>query len=87
MLVVTSGGAAHAATPHSRRERRARFHRQHEVHVRIREGRVALVFLRRRRDGRIVFKSFPHGLRYAANAGPERKVSYLRLHELLRRKG
>ncbi len=58
---------------------------QHEV--RFRDGKVAAVFLRRVRDGKLVYKGFPRGLGFASQAGPPTLVGHDELHDILERDG
>ncbi len=38
--------------------------------MRLNNGRLAALFLTRKRDGKVTFRGYPHGLKFAAQAGP-----------------
>lgn len=84
-FIIASGGTARAARRSNQlTANRKNFEKQHEVLVRINQGRIAAIMIRRKRDHRFVFRAFPLGLRNAATANKPMKVNFARLRKLLK---
>lgn len=84
-LLVFGIGSANAgnATAHLKANRK-KFEQKHQAFVRVKDGRIAAIFIQRKKDHRFVFRAFPFGLRNASTADPLKKVSFAKVRKLLK---
>ena len=53
------------------------------VEVRLNQGRLAAVFIRRKSDNHYIFRAFPRGLGFASGAEPLKDITFPQLRKLL----
>ena len=84
LIAITGcGGSSGGGNTESRNGNKS-FESQATLQVRLNQGRLAAILIRRKSDRRYIFRAFPRGLAFAAGAEPLKSMTFPQLRQLLK---